>query len=76
MAALVHPLYGSSYEREDDGTVRVIERDGRSGWFRANGSHVRGPVRWADPHILDWVGGPQANTSHQRLKAASRRVVS
>jgi hypothetical protein len=74
VSGLVHPLYGSRYERETDGTVRVTDVDGRTGWFTGTGEHVRGELRWADPHLLDWVGGPQAAPTHQRLRAAEQRA--
>ncbi len=42
MAGLDHPLYGSHYEPESDGTVRVTEPDGRVGWFTWQGRCRRG----------------------------------
>ncbi|MDE3204068.1 MAG: hypothetical protein KGQ66_07575 [Acidobacteriota bacterium] len=73
MSGVGHPLFGSHYERDVDGTVKVTEADGRTGWFTWQGRHLRGEVLWADPHVLDWVGGPQAAPTHQRLRAAQHR---
>jgi len=55
---LRHPLSGAIYETHDDGLVRV-SHEGRTGFFRPDGSHVRGELRHADPHLAGWVGGPQ-----------------
>jgi hypothetical protein len=65
---MVHPLTSAVYENEDDGTVRVTEPDGRQGWFTPQGDYVRGDVRSADPHIVDWVGGRQATKVSGRLR--------
>ncbi len=75
MSGVDHPLFGSHYERDGDGTVKVTEADGRTGWFTWQGRHLRGEVLWADPHVLDWVGGPQAAPTHQRLRAAQHRAL-
>ena len=53
-------LTGAVYERTDDGLVLVTEKDGRTGTFRPDGRHVSGELRYADPHMIDWVGMPQA----------------
>lgn len=63
---MVHPLTQAVYEAEPDGSVRVTETDGRQGWFSTSGEHLRGEVRIADPHIVDWVGGPQAKRMNSR----------
>lgn len=65
---LVHPLTSAVYERQDDGSVLVTEVDGRQGWFSAVGEHLRGELRAADPHIIDWVGGRQATKLTGRLR--------
>lgn len=68
---MVHPLTSAVYESEADGTVRVTEKDGRQGWFTPQGDHVRGELLSADPHIIDWVGGPQARKQTGRLRLES-----
>lgn len=65
---MVHPLTSAVYERQDDGSVLVTETDGRHGWFSPQGDHIRGELRAADPHIIDWVGGRQARKVTGRLR--------
>ncbi len=65
---VVHPLTSAVYESEGDGTVRVTEADGRQGWFTPQAEYLRGEVRAADPHIVDWVGGRQAKKQSGRLR--------
>jgi hypothetical protein len=65
---MVHPLTQAVYEAEADGSVCVTETDGSKGWFSPTGEHLRGEVLAADPHILDWVGGPQAKRANSRLR--------
>ena len=65
---MVHPLTSAVYEDEEAGSVRVTETDGRQGWFTPLGDHIRGEVRSADPHIIDWVGGRQARKQTGRLR--------
>lgn len=52
-----HPMTGAHYERQDDGLVRVEEEDGRHGLFFPDGRWHSGELRFADPHVLDFVGG-------------------
>ncbi len=63
---MVHPMTQAVYEAEPDGSVRVTEADGRQGWFTSKAEHLRGEVLIADPHIVDWVGGPQAKRMNSR----------
>ena len=56
---VTHPLSGATYERTEEGLVHVTDRDGNEGVFTADGRHVSGELRSADPHVLDWVGGRQ-----------------
>ncbi len=73
---MTHPLTSAEYEGEPDGSVRVTETDGRHGWFSADGQYLRGEVRAADPHILDWVGGRKAKHQLGRLRLGSDNVAS
>ena len=66
---MAHPLTAAVYEDEDDGSVRVTEADGRQGWFSPDGQHLRGELRTADPHILDWVGGRKPSSPLGQLRA-------
>ena len=65
---LVHPLTSAVYERQDDGSVLVTDTDGRQGWFTPVGDYIRGELRSADPHIIDWIGGRQAKKLSGRLR--------
>jgi hypothetical protein len=69
-----HPLTAAVYEDEADGSVRVTETDGRQGWFSVDGRYLRGEVRAADPHILDWVGGRKAKRQLGRLRLGSENA--
>lgn len=51
-----HALSGAIYTRRNDGFVEV-EMDGERGVFAADGRHVEGPLRIADPHMLVWMSG-------------------
>ena len=68
---LTSPLNGATYERNDDGTVLVTEKDGKTGVFAANGRHISGELRFADPHMIDWLGMPQAQGMGRLASAAS-----
>ena len=56
MRSIRHPLSGALYDLQTDGTVRV-EKDGKSGTFRADGSYVSGDLYSADPQMCVWLGG-------------------
>jgi hypothetical protein len=56
MRSIRHPLSGALYDLQSDRTVRV-EKDGRSGLFRADGSYISGDITFADPRICVWIGG-------------------
>lgn len=56
MRSIRHPLSGAIYDLNSDGTVQV-EKDGRSGVFRADGSYVSGDIYNADPQMCVWIGG-------------------
>lgn len=68
---LRHPLSGAVYESLPDGSVRVEDREGRSGTFRADGAWLRGTLREADPHLLGFVGGPQQGGIQTPAKVAA-----
>ncbi|MDO8433126.1 MAG: hypothetical protein Q7S58_12020 [Candidatus Binatus sp.] len=56
MRSIRHPLSGALYDLQSDGTVRV-EKDGKFGTFRADGSYISGETKFADPHMCVWIGG-------------------
>lgn len=54
-----HAMSGATYEYlPDEGLVRVVERDGRTGLFHPDGRWHSGDLRFADPHACSWVSGP------------------
>lgn len=57
MKRMRHPVSGALYEVQSDGLVRVEESDGRSGLFHKDGRWHSGDLRFADPHLCDYVGG-------------------
>jgi non-ribosomal peptide synthetase component E (peptide arylation enzyme) len=61
MRSIRHPLSGALYDLQTDGTVRV-EKDGKSGTFRADGSYVSGDIYSADPQMCVWVGGRELSS--------------
>jgi len=69
---MVHPLTSAVYESDEDGSVRVTDTEGRQGWFTAQAEYIRGELRAADPHIVDWVGGRQAKRASSRLQSRVR----
>ncbi len=56
MRTIRHPLSGALYDLQQDGTIRV-EKDGKVGIFRRDGTHVSGDLYHADPHLCGWIGG-------------------
>jgi hypothetical protein len=61
MRSIRHPLSGALYDLQTDGTVRV-EKDGRSGTFRADGSYLAGDIYSADPQMCVWLGGRELSS--------------
>lgn len=62
MVLIRHPLSGTEYYRNDDGTVRVVKAGtGVSGTFDRVGSWLHGERRTADPALCMWVadGDPE-----------------
>jgi len=55
MVMMRHPLSSTEYHRNDDGTVRVIGRDGSEGTFTRLGIWISGKRRSADPGLCRWV---------------------
>lgn len=52
---ITHPITAAVYELVEDGSVRVVDVEGREGHFDKTGRHLSGELRIADPHIIDWV---------------------
>jgi len=70
MRAIRHPLSGAIYDLQPDRTVRV-EKDGKSGLFRADGSYISGEIKSADPQMCVWIGGRDLPS---RLRQASEAL--
>jgi len=66
-----HPLSGATYQAREDGRVSVVARDGTSGVFSADGRWIEGELRFADPHMCGWVGGPRIPADPSGVAAAS-----
>jgi hypothetical protein len=71
MRAIKHPLSGAIYDLQNDGTIRV-EKDGKSGIFRADGTYVSGEIFFADPHLCVWIGGRELPSRHRQAAEASK----
>ena len=54
-----HPLTGAIYDTQEDGTVLVTSRDGRTGLFTEGGVWINGDLGEADPHMCQWLAGKQ-----------------
>ena len=70
MRTIRHPLSGGMYDLQDDGTIRVVDRDGRVGVFDKTGTWLSGDVRQADPHLCLWIGGKELPNRFQQAAAA------
>ena len=60
MRKIEHPMSRAIYELDENFNVLVTTLDGRTGTFDAEGRHLHGEVRAADPELARWVGlGPR-----------------
>jgi phenylpropionate dioxygenase-like ring-hydroxylating dioxygenase large terminal subunit len=54
-----HPYSGAVYAEQPDGSIRVEDKErGKSGRFNLDGSWIEGELTSADPHMLQYIGGP------------------
>jgi hypothetical protein len=72
MRSIRHPLSGALYDLQLDGTIRV-EKDGKVGIFRANGTRVSGDLYSVDPHLCVWIGGRELPSRSRRSPEASEQ---
>ncbi len=52
-----HPLSGAIYEDLGDGRVRVNKHGVEGTFDAATARWLEGALTYADPHMLQWVGG-------------------
>lgn len=58
-----HPIRNQTFELLEDGTVKVEDHDaGTEGIFTRQGRHLAGSLGFADPQMLDWIGGKAATS--------------
>lgn len=70
MVMMRHPLSGTEYHRNEDGTVRVVGK-GVEGRFTRTGIWISGERRAADPGLCRWVSDGRANPMAQKAKTSS-----
>lgn len=59
MRSLPHPISGAVYRELEGGLVRVEDKEkGKSGLFKWDGAFIEGDLTQADPHFLNFIGGP------------------
>lgn len=58
MRTEIHPINGFTYEALGNGLVRVTTKSGSYGIFDWEGRWKEGTLSHADPHYLQYVGGP------------------
>ena len=67
-----HPVKDEFYELLDDGTVQVSNEDcSLVGTFSPDGKWHGGNLKYADPHMVQWIGGQQASGT---LSASAHEV--
>ena len=71
--SLTHPFDTEAlYERMDDGNIRV-SKGGKVGIFTAEGIHLSGEIREADPQVCNWVNNvPDPATQLSTSRIAGR----
>ena len=72
MRSIRHPLSGALYDLQPDGAVRV-EKDGKSGIFRADGTWISGEIQSADPHMCVWIGGRDLKSRSRHSGDAAKK---
>ncbi len=67
MASITHPFDPDTlYQADDDGNIRVSNGN-RVGIFTAQGVHISGDIKHADPQLCVWVGNnPDPVEAYQR----------
>ena len=70
MRTIKHPLSGATYDLTDDGSIRVVTRDGAEGYFDRHGRWLSGEAKQADPHLCLWIGGKELPNRFQQAADA------
>ena len=68
MASMYHPFDTEAlYQADEDGNIRIT-RGNSVGVFTAQGIHLSGDIKQADPQLCVWVGNnPDPSTAFQRV---------
>jgi hypothetical protein len=61
--SFVHPKTKQVFTLLEDGSIEVQDPAGISGVFKRDGSWVSGELRFAEPVMLDFVGGTYRPTA-------------
>lgn len=70
MRRLPHPITGAIYEEIEGGRVRVdYAKIGKQGIFTWDGQWLEGDLTHADPHFLNYIGGPDLPAGKDRYWA-------
>lgn len=75
MVMMRHPMSGTEYYRNEDGTVRVVGKNGVEGHFTRLGSWISGERRTADPGLCRWVAdGHLSEIDRKRQQAMKQQA--
>jgi nitrite reductase/ring-hydroxylating ferredoxin subunit len=67
----IHPINGFEYLELGDGLVRVTNKRGQTGVFDWQGHWQEGAITHADPHFLQYVGGPNLPEGFDMMSRAA-----
>ncbi len=73
MRSEVHGISGATYDDLGDGRIRVSKGE-RYGIFDWEGRWEEGDITWADPHLLQYVGGPDLPPGVDEMAAQVERA--
>lgn len=65
-----HPLSGAIYEELPGNRVRVIKGEAYGIFDGFTTRHLEGPLTYADPHMIIWVGGKAVEGMGHRAERA------
>lgn len=75
MVMMRHPMSGTEYHRNEDGTVRVVGKNGVDGNFTRLGVWISGERRTADPGLCRWVAdGHLSEIDRKRQQAMKQQA--